>query len=91
MRSSNDNNEEKETEIFFDDFSGQSIGEAPGASLFTPDNIAEEEELPDFDDFSGQSIGEEAVSLSFTDNIVEEEELPDFDDIDDVKTIHKTN
>lgn len=56
LRSSLGDDDEGEDEIFFDDFSGQAIGEGV-SSLFLPEDefetataTAQEDELPDFDD-----------------------------------------
>ncbi|KAL7543017.1 hypothetical protein ACHAXR_012508 [Thalassiosira sp. AJA248-18] len=50
----NDNDEDGETEneIFYDDFSGQSIGEVVVSEPSSLSSLLEEEELPDFDDYT---------------------------------------
>jgi len=65
---SNGNNEDTENEIFYDDFSGQSIGEVgDGSTSASPSSfLADQAELPDFDDMDdpqNQQQDKELISI----------------------------
>ena len=64
LSSSSNNHNNEETEIFYDDFSGMSIGEVSSSSFVKEEE--EEEELPDFDfdeDNDAQNQKEDLVSI----------------------------